>query len=93
MANGDFKNLKEQLLIKSYIIVMHLILLKMQNVMDINMDLLQSFINILIKRTSGSGIKNISNKELAEELQKPISKKFDKGKVHSLFIDNILVQI
>ena len=42
------------------------------------------------KSASGSGIKNknISNKELAEELNKPIIKKFDKRKVHSPFIDN-----
>ena len=40
---------------------------------------------------AGSGIKNenISNKELAEELHKPIIKKFRKRKVQSPFIDNI----
>ena len=43
------------------------------------------------KSTSGSGIKNkiISNKELPEELHKPIIRKFKKRKVHSSFIDNI----
>ena len=41
------------------------------------------------KKTSGSGIKNISNKELAEELNKPIIRKFNKRKVQSPFIDNI----
>ena len=37
------------------------------------------------------GIKNenISNKELAEELYKPIIRKSKKKKVHSSFIDNI----
>ena len=57
--------------------------------MDIN--LLQWSINFLIKKTSGSGIKNenISNKQLAEELQKPIIRKFNKRKVHSPFICNI----
>ena len=30
-----------------------------------------------------------SNKELAEELQKPIIRKFEKRKAHSPFIDNI----
>ena len=42
--------------------------------MDINMD----FIHFLIKKTSGSVIKseNISNKELAKELHKPIVWKF-----------------
>ena len=45
----------------------------------------------LDKKTSGSGIKydNISNKELAEELHKPITRRFKKAKVHSFFIDNI----
>ena len=57
--------------------------------MDINKDLLQWFINILIKKTYGSGIKNISNKELAEELHKPIIRNVNKRKVHSSFIDNI----
>ena len=44
-----------------------------------------------IKSSSGRGIKNenISNKELAEELHKPIIRKFKKRKVHSTFIDNI----
>ena len=39
----------------------------------------------MIKKTSGSGIKNenISNKELAEELHKPVIRKFNKRKVHS----------
>ena len=32
---------------------------------------------------------NISNKELAEELHKPIIRNFHKRKVHSPFIDNI----
>ena len=41
------------------------------------------------KRTSGSGIKNIPNKELAEELHKPNIGNFNKKKVHSPFIDNI----
>ena len=45
----------------------------------------------LDKNTSGSGIKNkiISNKELPEELRKPIIRKFKKRKEHSSFIDNI----
>ena len=38
---------------------------------------------------AGSSIKNISNKELAEELHKPITTKFNKRKVQSPFIDNI----
>ena len=43
------------------------------------------------KITSCAKIKNgnISNKELAEELHKPIIRKFKKRKVHSPFVDNI----
>ena len=50
-AYGDFKDLtrRTQLLIKYYMIK-HLILLKIHNRMHINVDLLQWFINFLIKR-------------------------------------------
>ena len=43
------------------------------------------------RNTSGGTVKNeiISNKELEEELHKPIIRKFEKRKVHSSFIDNI----
>ena len=48
--------------------------------------------NFFNKRTSGSAIKkgNISNKEFAQELHKPIIKNFNKRKVQSGFKDNIL---
>ena len=59
--------------------------------MDVNADLLQWFTNFLIKKTSGGTVENenISNKELAEELPKPVIKKFKNRKVQSPFIDNI----
>ena len=43
------------------------------------------------KKSSDGTVKNdiIFNKDLAEELQKPIIRKFDKRKVHSPFIGNI----
>ena len=43
------------------------------------------------KKTSGKAIKNeiISNKEIAEELDKPIFRKFEKRKVYSSFIYSI----
>ena len=45
------------------------------------------------KKASGIGRgtknENISNKELVEELSKPIIEKFEKIKVHSPFIDSI----
>ena len=45
----------------------------------------------LTKKTSGGGIKNdnISNKQLAEELHKPVIRTFNERKVHVSFIDNI----
>ena len=58
--------------------IKHLMWLKMQNMMDVNVDLLQWFVNFLRKKTSGSVIKdeNISKKELVEKLQKRIIRKF-----------------
>ena len=41
------------------------------------------------KKSSGSGIINKENIQLADELHKPIIRKFRKRKVHSLFRDNI----
>ena len=42
------------------------------------------------KKTKGSGIKSTSqNQQLAEELHKPIIRKFKKRKVYSLFKNNI----
>ena len=48
-------------------------------------------LKVFNKKTPGRGIKyeNISNKELAEELHKPIIRKFNKRKLHSPFINNI----
>ena len=47
--------------------------------------------SLVDKSTSDGAVKNeiISIKELAKELHKPIIRKFEKRKVHSLFIDNI----
>ena len=41
------------------------------------------------KKSSGSGISNESDYQLAEELHKPIIRKFMKRKVYSSFRDNI----
>ena len=41
------------------------------------------------KKSSGSGVINISNVKLADELHKPVIKKFSKRKVYSSFKDNI----
>ena len=77
-------NLEEQSQ-KKYDVIKHLILIKIQNIMDINADLLQWYVNFLIKNL----VKIALNKKLAKELQKPIIRKFEKWKVHSPFIDNI----
>ena len=50
MANGTFEGyLEEQLLIK-YFAIMHLILLKIQNTMDIKNELLQWFTYFLMRK-------------------------------------------
>ena len=43
------------------------------------------------KKAFGDAVKSkiMSNKELAEELHKPIIRKFEKRKIYSSFIDNI----
>ena len=48
---------------------------------------------IFDKETSGSTVKNenISKKELAEELHKPIIKKFKKRKINTLAIFGVLI--
>ena len=55
------------------------------------MDLLQWSTNFFDKKTSGSGIKStiISDQQLAEELQKPITRELKIRKVQSYFKDNI----
>ena len=60
--------------------------------MNIKVNLFQWFINFFEKNSSGGTIKNenISSKQLAEELHKPIIRKLDVRKVYSSFIDNVL---
>ena len=74
-------------------------MLKILHMMDINVDFLQWFMKLLIKvlqvvplhlqKKSGVKKENFSNKELAEELHKPIIRKFRKRTAHSSFIGNI----
>ena len=47
--------------------------------MDITVDLLQWSLDFPVKKISGSSIENenIPNKDLAEELHKPITRKFN----------------
>ena len=87
--------LEEQLQVM-YDVIMHLISLEIQNMLDINADSLQwlqifdkNFSSLANKYAADSGIKNMPNKKLAEDLHKPIIKKLEKRKLHSSFIDNI----
>ena len=58
--------------------------------MDINVDLIQYFINFLIKKLLVEQLKVILSKEkLAEEFHKQIIRKFKKWEVYSSFLDNI----
>ena len=58
--------------------------------MDIKEVLLLWFISFLIKKSEGSGIiNNKENIQLADELHKPIIRKFEKRKVYSSFRDTI----
>ena len=41
------------------------------------------------KKSKGSGINNLSNQQLLDELHKPIIRKFKKRKVYSSFNNNI----
>ena len=76
-----------------YRVIKHLILRKIHNMMDINVDfngsVLQWFINVLMKKSSGETVKNeaIYDKELAEELHKQIIENLRKEKyTHLLYI-------
>ena len=55
--------------------------------MDINVDLLQWFINFFEKATSGVKNENMTEQQLAEELHKPIIRNFRKRKLHSSFTE------
>ena len=59
--------------------------------MDIKESLLLWFTSFFDKKSKGGGVNILleSNEELANELHKPIIKKFKKRTVYSLFKDNI----
>ena len=54
IAYGDFKYFIDEYLLIKYYVIKHLILLKIQNMMDISVDLLEFF----NKKTSGGTVKN-----------------------------------
>ena len=89
MAYGDFKDLTRRLI--KYYVIRNLILLKIKKNDGYQQGLASMVYKYFDKKTSVSGIQseNISNKQLSEELHKPIIRKFKKRKVHLPFIDNI----
>ena len=56
MAYKDFKKLTRRIVSDKILRDMHLMLLKIQNLMDMKEILLQWFTNFLIKKTSGANI-------------------------------------
>ena len=85
MVYGNFKDLNRRTAAHKVLSDKAFDIAEDQKCDDINMCLLQCSINVLIK--------NIPSAVLGEELQKPITRKLNKRKVHSPFIDNIWVQI
>ena len=71
--------LEEQLLIK-HEVIKHLILLKIQNMMDNKRDLASVVYILLYKKNSVGAVKHeiMQNNKLAEELHKPIIRRFEK---------------
>ena len=47
------------------------------------------FYKFFDKISKGSGIKSMSNRQIVNEIHKPIIRRFKKRKVHSSFKDNI----
>ena len=56
--------------------------------MDIKEELASMVFKFFNKKSTGSGIK-LSNQQLADDLHKPIIRKFKRRKIYSSFKDNI----
>ena len=95
MAYGDFKDLNRRTFGDKVLREKAFIIAKDPKYDGCQCRLLSMVYKLCDKKTSGKGIKNEnnSNKELAEELYKLITRKFNKRKVDSPFIDNIWGQI
>ena len=95
MAYGDFKDLNRRTFGDKVLREKAFNIAKDPKYDGCQRRLLSMVYKLCDKKTSGKGIKNEnnSNKELAEELYKLITRKFNKRKVDSPFIDNIWGQI
>ena len=75
MAYGDFKDLNGRTAAVKYYVIKHLMLFKIQNMIDINVDLVQWSLNFMIATAlaNKSAVRNeiISNKDLVKELHIP----------------------
>ena len=93
MAYGNFKYLTRRTASDKILRDKDLILLKIPNMMDINVELLHWLMVFLIKilHVEQLKMKIFLITKLPEELRKIITRKFDKRKVHSPFKDNTWV--
>ena len=91
MAHGDFKDLSRRTAADKVLCGKAFNIVKSPKCDGYQGGLASMVYKFFDKIFSGETVKNetISNKELAEELHKPIIRKFDKRKVHSPFIGNI----
>ena len=91
MTYGDFKDLTRRIAFHKILLDKAFNIAKNPKYDGYQLGLASMVYKFFDKKASGNGIKNedISNKELAEELHKPIIRKFKKTKAHSSFIYNI----
>ena len=91
MANGDFKDLNRRTVADKVLRDKAFNFGKNPKYDGYQHGLASIIYKFFDKKISGGTVKNkiISNKKLAEELHKPIIKKFEKIKVHSTFIDSV----
>ena len=91
MTYGDFKDLNRRTISGKILRDKAFNIVKNPKYDKYQRDFASIVYKVFDKKTSDNSIKNeiISNKELAEELRKPIIRKFNKRKVQSPFIDNI----
>ena len=91
MVHGDFKDLNRRTAADKVLLDKAFNIAKNQKYDGYQRGLASIVYKCFDKKTSGRTVKNeiMSNKELAEELHKPIIRKLEKRKVHSPFIDNI----
>ena len=91
MASGDFKDLTRRTTSDKILHKKAFNIAKNPKYDGYQRGLASTVYKFFDKKATSGAIKNeiISNKELAEELRKPIIRKFKKRKVHSSFIDNI----